>query len=664
MKHKWLIAATIIISSTHLFATDAVNFTDENLHRAILEQVDSNGNRQIERNELADLSTLNLYDEQLVNSAPIASLIGLKNLDISNNQFSNLSIVAFMKNLTTLGASRNSITNIEHIQNLTNLEQLHLNDNKLINIYPLATLTKLRTLYINNNNISDITSLSELKNLVSLNVSNNKISNISSLANLTNLEELNLANNQISDIAALENLTNLNYVNLSGNPLNIRDAKTLEILNNLKNGGARIVYDSEIPKNAKTPVVSTSVATAKFQNYLADIAPTPLPNLSYKNLDNLEDADDLIVVLEAAMAELTTIHFVDEYITEVFTQFAEEAIEQMCYKRIHQNTLTIDSSTVAHLADDANTIADALPTVFALQGLELNRPIEKTVSVATKGNYKANVTLDPSLTQLNINSIKIITTEAEIIVDIEDLPNTPVTISMTRKDNSNVDYEGVDYDNSSYIVTSTPTIPLKIGLRLADEDDPQNQAILRDGINEGGKYNPATNKIEASSKQNGAYTVEITKPRFKDLTTTTKQMRTAIELVAAKGIMNGVAEEEFAPNEIVLKKDLVAILENIGYSAAAALESADPLLRIDMVATITQALLDEQKYLLPLYPANYLVDYADMAAIPDWAAELVALATREDLIPIRIDGNFAPNEPVTRGELAIALKLLFDRIGN
>ena len=50
--------------------------------------------------------------------------------------------------------------------------------------------------------------------------------------------------------------------------------------------------------------------------------------------------------------------------------------------------------------------------------------------------------------------------------------------------------------------------------------------------------------------------------------------------------------------------------------------------------------------------------YKDDAAIPDWARDAVGTVTDKGLMVGDDQGNFNPNEPVTRAELAVILARL------
>jgi allantoicase len=75
-----------------------------------------------------------------------------------------------------------------------------------------------------------------------------------------------------------------------------------------------------------------------------------------------------------------------------------------------------------------------------------------------------------------------------------------------------------------------------------------------------------------------------------------------------------------------------------------------------------RTLIQEMKYASPQDMGRFLSVYKDQTDIPDWAKANIALASRENLVLMRSDENFAPKENMTRGDAAVIIKRMFDRI--
>lgn len=68
------------------------------------------------------------------------------------------------------------------------------------------------------------------------------------------------------------------------------------------------------------------------------------------------------------------------------------------------------------------------------------------------------------------------------------------------------------------------------------------------------------------------------------------------------------------------------------------------------------------KYKDPKDTIVYLNSYKDNTKIALWAKGDISLATRENLVLKRVDGNFLGDDYMTRGDAAIIIKRLFDKI--
>jgi len=109
-----------------------------------------------------------------------------------DKHISNLSGIENLANLTSLNLSNNQIRNIKPLEGLTNLTDLNLSTNQMTNIEPLKDLTNLTNLNLATNQISNIEPLKGLTNLTDLDLATNQMTNMEVLKGLTNLKDLNL----------------------------------------------------------------------------------------------------------------------------------------------------------------------------------------------------------------------------------------------------------------------------------------------------------------------------------------------------------------------------------------------------------------------------------------------------------------------------------------
>ncbi|OON95944.1 MAG: hypothetical protein ATN36_07040 [Epulopiscium sp. Nele67-Bin005] len=281
-------------------------FTDAELEKKILAEVDENRDGKVQRSEIEKLELLSLNDIQVSNLERLENAINLTDLYVGNNNLTDITWLDTLTSLTYLSVYNNEITDISPlsalinltdldlgnsnggnkvedispIADLTNLMYLSMDTNLVVDITPLNELLELRGINLRNNQIIDLEPLSGLENLLFLNVSNNEISDVSALDGL-GLMELDLSGNNITDISALASLEFLWELNLENNFLNLEDEETMNVINYFIASGADVSYeqqkeqfDDEIPilnydgeiqivvvqgdKNFEMPVVTVS----------------------------------------------------------------------------------------------------------------------------------------------------------------------------------------------------------------------------------------------------------------------------------------------------------------------------------------------------------------------------------------------------------------------
>jgi CHAT domain-containing protein/tetratricopeptide (TPR) repeat protein len=167
------------------------------------------------------------------------TLANLTYLDLSNQQLTNLELLSNFPQIQRLQLENNSITEIIPLTALGNLSILFLDNNPIRDLSPIGTLTLLEILSANNTGIGSIDFVQSLPLLSSLSLEGNQIQGIGAIATLTTLNNLELGNNQIADITPLGNLVNLQGLDLSENLITqvnslsvLKELVTLDLRNN------------------------------------------------------------------------------------------------------------------------------------------------------------------------------------------------------------------------------------------------------------------------------------------------------------------------------------------------------------------------------------------------------------------------------------------------
>ncbi|WP_305768031.1 S-layer homology domain-containing protein [Candidatus Epulonipiscium viviparus] len=666
-KISFLLTVAILLQPLSIQATNTfIEIDDPYLLEELLQNADKNHNGYIEQVEALNLNKLQLDNLYVTDIRPLKHF----------------------PNLTSIVTQRHSITDISALASLSNLTYLDLkNDTKsstkpgITNISPLRNLTNLTYLNLSNNNISDLRPLSNLTGLKNLLLEDNNISLVYPISNLTELTIINIKNNPVSDYMSLSNLTGLKRLYLDDDKITLAD----EIA--LINTGINVYTVTPKPDSKDEFVVEI-----------------PMDNidLPYNQLDHIENRDQAVSVMEDIVDNLSAVQKEDRQVTEMVATYAEEAVIQVASKSINRNEL-INYDLVVDLEAEANQTAAALEDTIANGGIELNRELDRNVLLTAIEDLTTVITLDTSLAQSQgIDNLRVETKDVDLELNMDDFKKEnwtePLKITLEQK-GSGVQGDSTNYNNTSYAISYSPKMPEKpitIGLPKT-VGDLNYQAAFRNNELVGGKYNPATDKIEMQSNLEGDFIVAENYQNFTDIANKSVQMQEAIKMLVSKGIMDSNTATEFGPDDAVTRAEIATMLVKIIYAYDltadggyidvfptdwfhAGVGSATNegimegyqdntfkpnslVLKDEAISVIARVLQMEKGYSTPSNITDYLSQYVDAKDIPAWAAADIAFATRENLIMRRTDGMFLPSSVMTKGEIAMILKKLFDRIG-
>ncbi len=213
------------------------------------------------------------------------------------------------------------------------------------------------------------------------------------------------------------------------------------------------------------------------------------------------------------------------------------------------------------------------------------------------------------------------------------------------------------------------------------------------GKNTGGKYNAATGMVNTTIGAGGSYAVVENKVDFTDIANKEAAMQEAIRTLAAKGIIEGVGDGKFEPDKAISRAELSTLIvktlytnrvgsgftdidgkwyENEVKAAQGAgiingfedgtFRGDEVIIKNQIIAIAARTLKEQKHYYDAQDPEKYIAQYTDGNSIPMWAVNDIAVATRENLVVKHVDGSFDGEKGMTRGEAALVLKRLFDRL--
>ena len=201
--------------------------------------------------------------------------------------------------------------------------------------------------------------------------------------------------------------------------------------------------------------------------------------------------------------------------------------------------------------------------------------------------------------------------------------------------------------------------------------------------------------MEARISASGVFSVVDNERDFSDIRDKAQEMQDAIKILASKGIINGTSATEFSPDDTITRAQIAALIVRMlsvldpnadggfadvtpanwyfgtaGSSRRHGIISGfedntfrgDVNIPKDQIFVVSSRVLKtEMNYRVPANTAAYL-DYTDADSIAGWAREDIALATMANMVVMRTDGRFVPDEQMTRGDAAIVMFRLFQKI--
>jgi len=193
--------------------------------------------------------SLDLSHNLLSNLSPLINeMVNLRSLNVSNNQLSSLPSINRLKSLTLLNLNNNKLKELpDCFNNLQNLKQLHLRNNMLVTLPSTRGCQNLVEIYLGNNSLKMLP-YDLPNNIMILEVRDNKIIGLpDSITSFRKLERLDIANNSISKLHPEIGNMSLKVLVLDGNPLksirrDVINRGTQAVLSHLK---SRIVVTED-----------------------------------------------------------------------------------------------------------------------------------------------------------------------------------------------------------------------------------------------------------------------------------------------------------------------------------------------------------------------------------------------------------------------------------
>ncbi len=374
---------------------------------------------------------------------------------------------------------------------------------------------------------------------------------------------------------------------------------------------------------------------------------------------------------------------------DLVTLFAEEAAARAASMSAPGSDISISAAALHGMAQTAVSAAAAAEKVLAAGEVTVARHVSSTVTFVTSETGPVTVRIAPDILTAGCDRIRIQTPAYSLTFRVADLePDLNGILAVTSEVTS---YGTVRITLPGGPLTSPATLSI-----VSDSASPQDTAVFSQdtGLPVSSKYNPATGNMEGKVTRSGRYTVQTSQKNFTDIAGKPAEMQNAIRVLASKGIIAGTSDTTFNPDGTVSRAEIAKLIvcilgwedssavstfadvpANSWYSSVAAVSQqrgiisgypdgtfrgAAPIPKDQIVTVCGRVLEKAMGYRVPDYPEMYLVVYSDTPA--QWAQPMAALCTKENLVVQRQDGQFMGTENMTRGDAAVFLYRLYQRI--
>ena len=486
----------------------------------------------------------------------------------------------------------------------------------------------------------------------------------------------------------------------------------------------RIIFETEYRANEERVVDRSNVTD--IDEYLKKLGLHKMVYLESTNVDLdyeiMREASTVVEFEEVVTNQVEKIEAEKRVIPSVaedVARYLEYGIQKVATKNVttDDGKISIEMESVREISTIANEARESLVNIAREKDVALNRRINTAVEINVED---ANLNQNP--VNLEIKKDILDTPIDELVIN---LGNATLTFPLNRLQNELEDKDSLEINISStnssaknpillasasnvmireYIASFTISNEInlsglkgsnaKLGLELSS-DNPDENTIMKDGINIGGIYNKGTEMLETVINGSGNYKTVVNKVDFVDIESKDQIVQRAIRVMATKGIINGMGDGVFMPDGEISRAQFATMITKVlsmwdddieikftdtqrtawyyPFVARArkyGLVNGYPdntfrpnrtINKNELLTVCANALMNRAGYYMPDNNERYL-NYADKDNIPQWARNTIALAQREGLVVRRADGKLIGEEAYTRATVAVILHRLYERM--
>jgi hypothetical protein len=389
-------------------------------------------------------------------------------------------------------------------------------------------------------------------------------------------------------------------------------------------------------------------------------------------LRSVSGSGSALSAAESALLSFDKTQYKSVTAIERLSLYAEDAAARAATQSIGSGKLSLDAEKLNSAAVSVQAALKLIKERIGKSDIVLNRELRSCVRFVSSSN-SLSLTIAADVKEAAADLIIIDAPSYRLYINTEDVSaDSSVTASF-----------------EAGRLTLETGVMLSLGLEaLSGKDFTYQTLAAEDGAVIAAKYNYISRLMEANIGRGGVYSVMENKKEFTDLGSKPKEVRDAIEFLAARGIINGRTDKTYVPDATITRAETAALLvrilgavykdeegsftdvdESSWFHDAAVLSQklgliggyTDGSFKGNNVITKNELLTVASRLLKSMGWAEgstaSLKKYSD--GVADWVQAAAAQSLRAELYPERVDGSFSGGLGLTRGDAAVILYRLY-----
>ena len=443
--------------------------------------------------------------------------------------------------------------------------------------------------------------------------------------------------------------------------------------------------------------------------------------LPVRMLDEIEDAEDAVEAVQELVDRLTPEQKLSHTAIDIATLFAERAAALTAVVDTNsQDELLIDAALLHQVEETVKQAAGMVGEELENNGVDVDRKLPKTIILYVGDRTSFVAKIDPDVLTTDVDKVRVETDRFAITFKLEDLAADLNDLAADQDVYLQFKAEEVGDSETTakpqMLLIATPkaagnkadsgklavrltmpeggiTNPITLSLS-SEAGESQYQTMTLNDAATPSKFNPVTITMDSKTITSGAYTTETNEVDFTDIEGLSAEMQAAIKNLASKGVLVGTTATTFSPEETLTRGQIAILLSRVlglyderattdytdvtkanwYYVGAASCQKANLMSGVgggrfngdaviskgEIIAAGGNVLMRYMDYETPANLELYLGRYSD--DVPTWGRESIAVATQENIVVYRTDGQFLALSDMTRGDAAIVINRLFSRI--